>query len=385
MSKHDPDQILSRLTHRVDAIELYRTDVTVPRHFSFGTWWNRQHLIVKVATGGHAGWGEVIAAINRPELDVLEVGGCLRALIGLPIPQAIESVRRSGWSNKLREATEMALIDLAGRVTQMPAAELLGLEGRAPVPGLHCVLSADPAEVRAGARCGLQRNLRTHLKVKLYGDPETDLSVISAAREVIGDGALLVGDVNGGYGRPDSDAALSVLAAQLRRLNAAGLSACEDPAKMSVEQWVALQGQVGDLDLLPDEPLRPAGRAIDTVVPGMGRIYNIHPGCAASILDAVRLGRKVRAMGAQLMIGDDSLIGPACTAWQQLAVGLGAAWVEAIEKPEESDAISRYATERVTAQLPDGRFGIVLERPGFGLTVDEAELLASSQQHRVVR
>ena len=33
------------------------------------------------------------------------------------------------------------------------------------------------------------------------------------------------------------------------------------------------------------------------------------------------------------MIGDSSLIGAACTFWQQLAIGNEASWVEAMEKP----------------------------------------------------
>jgi hypothetical protein len=75
------------------------------------------------------------------------------------------------------------------------------------------------------------------------------------------------------------------------------------------------------------------------------------------------------------MIGDDSLIGPSCPVWQQIAVGVGAAWVEALEKPQESDVFPR-AARTATAQQPDGRFGVAELHPGFGTEVDE-ELLRS--------
>ena len=56
----------------------------------------------------------------------------------------------------------------------------------------------------------------------------------------------------------------------------------------------------------------------------MGRIYNIHPDSAGSIVDAVVLAGRIRELGAGLMIGDDSLVGPSASIWQQLACGLGA-------------------------------------------------------------
>ena len=53
----------------------------------------------------------------------------------------------------------------------------------------------------------------------------------------------------------------------------------------------------------------------------MGRIYNIHPDSAGSIIDAVALAGRIRELGGGAMVGDDSLVGPSATIWQQLAVG----------------------------------------------------------------
>ena len=67
--------------------------------------------------------------------------------------------------------------------------------------------------------------------------------------------------------------------------------------------------------------------------------------------------------GKKLMVGDASLVGPACSAWQQLAIGLGANWVEAIEKPQENDVFQRCVLRNPVERAPDGRFALKEKRP----------------------
>jgi L-alanine-DL-glutamate epimerase-like enolase superfamily enzyme len=295
---------------RVEGVELYRVDCTKPRHFSFGTWHNRQHLVLRLRCGAHSGWGEMIVGKNDPGFDIASKSAEFGQLVGLALPQAIAHVRAAvgqGGANET-EIAEMALIDLAGRTMDRPAVELLRLNGTDPVPGLYCVLDDRPDRVRDEARTALAQGLTTHLKVKLFGEREKDLGVVRAARDMYGPAAYVVGDANCGYRRPSIDA----LAVDLLALHAAGLSGCEDPASLSNEDWVALQAKVGALGLVPDAPVKNAARALRTLLPGMGRVYNIHPANTGSIFDAVALGRKVQSFGAKLMIGDDSLLGPAC-------------------------------------------------------------------------
>ena len=72
------------------------------------------------------------------------------------------------------------------------------------------------------------------------------------------------------------------------------------------------------------------------------------------------------------MIGDDSLVGPAATVWQQLAIGLGAVWVEAVEKERDSDFYYRAVLELATESQ---RFPISYkEKAGFGIEINESIL-----------
>ena len=369
---------LHRFDARIEQVELFRLDVRVARHFSFGTRNTRQHVIVRLGCGDCDGWGEGVGGWDAHELDIAADDwlGRLGRLKGMTIADAADLLKtRHGewWANRL-EPAEQALIDLAGKLSDQSAMEILGLEGRQPVPGLFCILEEDPAEVRKRAQISLEQNLRTHCKLKIFGQVEKDAAVVRAAREVFGPDAFLTADANSGYKLGDGYT-LDDLAADLRTLHAAGLSAAEDPATMDFADWVRLQEKVEPLGLIPDYPTRPASDAPARLLAGMGHFYNLHPDTMRSLIDTVALGRHVKeTLKAGLMIGDNSLIGPACAAWQHLAIGLGAAWVEAIEKPQESQDFLNCVRQRATGQIADGRFAILQPRPGFGLEVDAAAL-----------
>ena len=364
---------------KIESITAYAIPVDAERRFSYGVQQGRLHAFIRFTAGGEHGWTEFNAsrAVPAAEVPAYLAGqfNWFGELKGLTVAGALKAVvaRRPKGIREL-EAAEMALLDLAGRLTGKPSAELLGLSGKEPVPGVFCILSDEPAQVRALAKLALEQQLRTHMKVKLYGKPAIDLAVVQAAREVIGPDAFLVGDVNRGYRPLHSDESIEPIAEALRQLHSAGLSACEDPAEMTAGQWEELQRAVGGLDLVPDVPVRPAWSAAAQIRPGMGRIFNMHPACMGSVMETVTLGRLIQSWDRKLMVGDASLVGPACVAWTQMAIGLGADWVEAIEKPQENDVFQRCLLKNPVGRTPDGRFVIREARPGWGIELDEAEL-----------
>lgn len=80
------------------------------------------------------------------------------------------------------------------------------------------------------------------------------------------------------------------------------------------------------------------------------------------------------------MIGDSSLIGAACTFWQQLAIGNEASWVEAMEKPQEQDSFLKCIEQKSTRMDEEGK--VVADfKPGFGLKVNESKLLSLADAH----
>lgn len=372
----DPLKEFRGIDAPITRIALYKYDIFATKKFSFGTWTSRQHVFFCIEAGGQTGWAENILAVNRPDAVPDEWAACLAELKGRSVTDALAFLREKIclWEDRLTEAAEAALVDLAGKLTGRSARQLLGLGGSGPVWGAYVILSDDAAFVREKARWALEHRRSRYIKVKLFGKPELDREVIRAVREICPrPDTFLLGDVNCGYRNEGEERPVEEIAASLRALYDEGLDACEDPAFLAAEEWVQLQRAVGQLALIPDYPLRPACRSIHRIREEMGGYYNIHPGCTGSILDAAALAGRVRQLGAGLMIGDDSLVGPGCAIWQQLAAWLEADWVEATEKEGESDFYFR-AVRSLPTDSRQNPIPVQPETAGFGLVLDESAL-----------
>ena len=99
----------------------------------------------------------------------------------------------------------------------------------------------------------------------------------------------------------------------------------------------------------------------------------MHHGSAGASIAAKSMAEKIKRLVAKLNIGDDSLVGPGDTIWQQLAIGWAANWVEATEKENESDfyynAVIKIPTESSKNPIDyDNR------HYGFGIYLNEQEL-----------
>lgn len=366
---------LAPITNRIESIEVFGVPVNAERRFSYEVEKGRLHLFIRFSSAGKSGWTEMNMGDGPSDTTLEKRARRLQWFSQLKGKTPAEAVEffHAGQDKLGRaelEAAEMAVLDLAGRLLDKPVAELLTLTQTKPVPGLFCVLSDDPEKVKAEARRSLEQNLRTHLKVKLYGNTNTDIAVIRAAREVMGAKAYIGGDVNMGYRHALTNTPVDDIVAAMFALRAAGLDACEDPAQMSNAQWAEVQRRVAPFALIPDVPLRPAWQSRRTLDPAMGHTYNMHPNCMGSFIETVELGRVIQGAGKKLMVGDASLVGPACAAWQQIAIGLGADWVEALEKPQENDLFQRCVQRNPVSRTPDGRYVVEEHLPGFGIEID---------------
>ncbi|MBS6643574.1 MAG: hypothetical protein KH366_08335 [Clostridiaceae bacterium] len=366
--------------------KLYLYQINATKKFSFGTWTSRQHIFIAVKAAGETGYGENIISVNQPGISLETWSGWLRELVGKSVGEAIDYLRdhRDSWEDRMTEMTEMCLIDLWGKLTKQNALDLLELPGTAPVYGVYVILSDDldfvDEKVRYAISCGKTR----YIKVKLFGKEDLDRQVIQTVRKHLSrQDTYLIGDVNCGYRPEGTKKELDDIITSMKRLYEAGLDACEDPAFLTRDEWVKLQSCVHPLSLIPDYPMRPSRKARETIVSGMGDIYNIHPGCSASIIDATALAERIKALGSNLFIGDDSLVGPGCTIWQQLAVGLSAGRVEATEKETESDfyynAVIKIPTDSRKNPIVPDRSGF-----GFGIYLDEEKLEKAADRVAVI-
>ncbi|MCG8684243.1 MAG: mandelate racemase/muconate lactonizing enzyme family protein, partial [Desulfobacterales bacterium] len=287
--------------------------------------------------------------------------------------------QKKGTTTTIKELefVGMGLLDLAGRLQNKPAVELLNLKHRKAVPGLYCILDKDIDKVRKEAEKSIEQNLSHHLKFKMYGDKDLDSKLLKTIAEVLGKNSVIISDPNRGYKNWKS---LKELAGILSEFEKNGLYGIEDPAPLTIKQWVELQGMMEKLALIPDHPMRPSWEGIEKIDPAMGRIFNLHPSTMGSFTHTAQLANKVQAKGAKVMIGDDSLAGPACCAWQQIAIGAGAVWVEAIEKEEDSKDYMECLISSPTHKDGKGYYSLN-PAPGFGVEIDTDRLKKISQLH----
>ncbi len=360
---------------KIDDIELYLINVDVQRHFSYGVWSSRQHLMLRVKAGEFDGWGEAILTTNKPNIDLKKTANDIKKAIGKTPSEILEEMKSNRkylpWHPF--EALNMALWDIKGKYEKKPSVELIGLSKKDPVNGMFCILENDPLEVAKQANIAKKEKLTNVIKLKVFGDIELDCKLVSVLRKSMGDKCFIVADANHGY-KNFTD--LQDLANTLKRLSEAGLNALEDPANLSDEELITLQKKCRSfgLSLIPDVNLRPAWRALAEAPKGMGDFYNLHPGCMVDLLEMAKLANKINSWNTRIMIGDDSLIGAACTIYQQIAVACGAAWVEALEKPQESAVFTDCIIEKATYRQPNGMYAVKPNIVGWGLKVDSDKL-----------
>lgn len=369
---------------RIERIELYFINVDVRREFSGGSWPARYQCMVRVLIDGLEGWGEL--TLTNLDVAVADAEKFCGRWIGHTLKSglALCSTSMAGIPDMYKETIEIALVDLLGRRDNKTALDVLQLSPFESIAGLDCILERNPTEAARKA-AGSATSL---LKIKLFGDKALDTTIVRRVRESLPDGAFLVADVNEGYFRGRKSLS-STETAELRdillELRDIGLNACEDPAPVTLQELSHLQNSVPGLALIPDYRLRPAYNLYDVIDVNPEQIYNLHPHCMGSIVGTLLLAARIRVGGARVMIGDNSLIGAGCTAWQQIAGGIGAIWCEAVEKPlEYSSSFTDCVVSAPVQRERNGQIVYQCDLPGFGLSVDSRKLARNSRVVRVL-
>ena len=366
---------------KIDEINLFLINVTKERNFSFGVWKNRQHIMINIKGGNHIGWGETKVSSNQPDFDLSAWSEEFKKLKGMKLGEAIEEVRNQfltgNWKPIVTEGLLMTLYDLMGKIENKPTVKIWGLTGEAPVPGIFCILEKEKTMVVKQAQIAVDQNMHRYVKIKMFGDFELDKKNVSALRKFLGPDSFIVGDPNQGY---DHVKGLQELSEIMIALNEAGMDGVEDPSNLSKEDLIYLQAHVGKLSIIPDKIMRPASKSINYFDDRMGNYFNLHPNCMGTFTEINEISKVIRASQKGIMIGDSSLIGAACTFWQQIAIGNQASWVEAMEKPQEQDAFLKCVLEKATHLNEEGKVEVDF-KPGFGLKVDEQKLISLADAH----
>ena len=82
------------ILNKVDNISLYLINVNTKRHFSHGSWNNRQHIIIEIKSGNFSGWGETKVSNNQPDFDIYKWIDNFSFIKDLGIQNAINNIRK---------------------------------------------------------------------------------------------------------------------------------------------------------------------------------------------------------------------------------------------------------------------------------------------------
>lgn len=369
---------------KIEEINLFLINVNKERNFSFGIWKNRQHVMINIKSGENVGWGETKVSSNRPDFDLSAWSEEFRKIKGMTLSDAIEMVRnqflQGNWRPVITEGLLMTLYDLMGKIEKKPTIKIWGLKGVAPVPAIFCILEKEVDMVVKQAQIAIDQNMHRYVKIKMFGDFEADKKNISALRKFLGPKSFILGDPNRGYKNVTDLKELSKIMVALHKV---GMDGVEDPSSLDKEELIYLQANVGKLSIVPDKIMRPASKSIKYFDNRMGNYFNLHPNCMGTFTEINEISKVIRASNKGIMIGDSSLIGAACTFWQQLAIGNEASWVEAMEKPQEQDAFLKCIEQKATHLNRQGKVEVNL-KPGFGLKVNEKKLRSLADAHLTI-
>jgi L-alanine-DL-glutamate epimerase-like enolase superfamily enzyme len=285
------------------------------------------------------------------------------AVVGLDPFDLAEAHRRMdlamSGNSSAKCAVDIALHDLAGRLSGQPVSRLLGGAPRGPIASSKAVSVGTTKSMVAEAKAFVDAGFGT-LKIKTGVDAGSELAAIAAIRDRVGPGIRLKLDANQGWTLP-----------QATRF----LAAAEPYDIEMVEQPLAAWDLKGHAELrrrtpiplMLDEGVHSARDALRAIDAGATDYVNIKLLKTGGLAPARDLAAVCAAAGVACQIGTlDSSIGSAAAAHLEHACPI-IRYAE-INGPSraENDFASGFVVADGTAMVPDG--------PGLGVTVDMAAI-----------
>jgi len=361
--------------------------VDSPMHFSQNPRENRQHMILRMKAGENEGWGEAVLTVNNPSVNFESsefkiVADYLKKFKGVSAQEGLNHLKTHDCEMALgiSEMLNMALLDIVGKERGVAAVRLMGFNEISKVAGSFSICEDEPDKIGEKIVLAKRQNLTAHMKMRIFGDIALDEKLVATLRKAVKPDTFIVVDATRTYTIKDAD--LQPLEEIIKRLAQAGANAIEDLASVPEERLPEIRnlGKKYGVIIISDRYIRDSQKALKKNLKGSADLFNLHPGDMGNFYCVSALVTKIKSFGGEICIGENSLIGPGCTVYQQIAIAVGAQWVETTEKPHENSVFLNAIVEESTYRLPDGAYAM-LPMPGWGLTVDRAQLLKACTRH----
>jgi muconate cycloisomerase len=276
-------------------------------------------------------------------------------------------LERAAFGNSFaRAALEMALLDLQGKILNVPVYKLLGGRAAPPAgddPGVRLkfvVGAVEPALAAERARRMVEHGWGA-IKVKVGRDPPADVERLLAVRDAVGADVFLSVDANGGYTVHE---ALWVA----HRLEKLGVALFEQPTRRGDHEAMdRVRGRCG-LPVMADESVFTPQDALAVIRAGAADVLSLYPGKHGGVRATLAVAQLAEAAGVPCTIGSNLEREVATAAMAHAAVAAGNIQCEKFpgdligplyfERPLTAAPL-RYAADRLF--VPEG--------PGLGVAL----------------
>jgi muconate cycloisomerase len=359
---------------KIESVQAYPLSITVDSALAIvsaqGAHRISQFVIVVVQTDqGHNGFGEAnVVPIWSGESQA----GALDAIQNIIAPLIIgcnpvhvghihDLMDRALVGNNFTKAgVEIAVLDAAGKILNVPVSDLLGGPRRPPAIPLKFSIGAfSPERVVAVAEKAVALGLRA-VKVKVGINVSEDIARVEALRKALGDEFPISVDANAGW--TESEATLA--APQLERL---GVNAIEEPLRRGDFAACARLRQRTRIPIMLDESVFTPDDALEAIRHNACDIISIYPGKNGGVWRSLQIAHLAAAAGLECTIGSN-------TEWE---IGSAAMLHLAVAIPNLSQTICHdiigplYHSQAVGTKLRiEKGCALVYEGPGLGVEVD---------------
>jgi L-Ala-D/L-Glu epimerase len=282
--------------------------------------------------------------IGKDPLHVQALADAMdRVLIGNPFTKA---------------AVEMALVDLAAKILDVPAHILLGGPRRpVAIPLKFSIGAFSPSEAARVARHAATLGLKA-AKVKVGLDVADDIARVEAVRQAVGNDFMVAVDANSGWTESDAVRALP-------RLEKLAVNALEQPLRRGDFRGCARLRKRTSIPIMLDESVFTRQHALEAINAEACDLISIYPGKNGGILRSLEIAQMADAAGLQCTIGSNLEMDLGTAAMLHLAVA-----VPALATEVGHDIIGPLYYERSFTNTPiryANGCAILPEGNGFGV------------------
>lgn len=275
-------------------------------------------------------------------------------------------------NNYAKNAVDIALHDIVGKIAGMPLYQLLGGQCRESVPVAHMVGLMSHADGLTEALAVLQDGGR-HLQIKGGVDAERDIALVADIRRADAEVGIRV-DANQGYGSPKRAISL------IHRLEEAGANIIEQP--VSGHSEMAQVRAAVNIPVIADESCWDAREAMEVVSNEAADYISIYLAKSGGIAGARRVAAIAETAGFRCDVNGsiESAVGNAANLAFALATPVvDLACVIPINAPSDRHPYAvagNYYTDDISTEAFAVRDGALLplNAPGLGIEIDEAKL-----------